>query len=153
MGHRKVGAAKMKRSRPGTSLIEALIAITIIGIAMLGLAELFLVSISNNTRGGEMSQATFLAQQQLDYLRTLTATELAEYPSTARSESADETIDMNRDGTLDFRRLTVVQGSGYAYAVRVLVFPAARIGRTASDLLRNPASYRALAVMHAVIGR
>jgi type II secretory pathway pseudopilin PulG len=134
-------------------LIEALIGIAILGIALLGLGELFLISISNNTRGGEMSQATFLAQQQIDYLRTLTAAELGQFPSAARSEQADETIDMNQDGTPDYRRLTQVQASGYSYSVKVLIFPPARIGKAASDLLGDPSSYRALAVMNAVIGR
>lgn len=143
----------LRRHRSGASLIEAVIGIAILGIALLGLAELFLVSISNNTRGAEMSQATFLAQQQIDYLRTLTSTELAGFPSTARSESADESIDVNRDGTLDFRRLSRVQASGYAFSVQILVFPASRIGKSAEDLLRDPASYRVLAVMNAVIGR
>lgn len=141
------------RGRPGSSLIEALIGIAILGIALLGLAELFLMSLTNNARGGEMSQATFLAQQQVDYLRTLTAAELGTFPSTSRSESADETIDMNQDGTADFRRLTHIQAAGYSYAVRVLVFPPARIGKAAADLLTDPDSYRALAVMNAVIGR
>ena len=142
-----------KRGRPGATLIEALISIIILGIALLGLAQLFLVSLTNNARGGETSQATSLAQQQVDYLRTLTSAELATFPSTARSETDDEAIDMNLDGTLDFRRLTRIQATGYVYSVRVLIFPPSRIGKGADDLLQDPASYRALAVLNAVIGR
>ena len=153
MQSRKLRANLPRRNRSGASLIEALIGIAILGIALLGLAELFIVSVSNNSRGGAMSQATYLAQQQVDYLRTLTATELSEFPSTARSESADESIDMNHDGTLDFRRLTDLRASGYAYSVRILVFPPAAIGRSGSDLLRFPAPHGVLAVMNSIIGR
>ena len=60
----------MRRRRAGSSFIEAIIGMAILGIALLGLAQLFLVSIANNTRGGGIGQATFLAQQAIDYVRS-----------------------------------------------------------------------------------
>ncbi len=141
------------RRRAGSTFIEAIIGMAVLGIALLGLAQLFLVSIANNTRGGGIGQATFLAQQTVDYLRTLTGTELAAFPSAARGESTDETIDMNGDGTPDFRRLTRVQGSGYAWSVQVLVFPANQLTPAAETLLADPNGHRALAVVNTVIGR
>ena len=94
------------KARAGFSLIEALIGIAVIGIAMLGLAQAFLLSVNNNTRAGEIAHASYLAQQQMDYLRSLTAAELSTFPSTARGESADEILDSNVDGFPDFRRIT-----------------------------------------------
>jgi len=141
---------KIKR---GFSLIEALIGIAIIGVALLGLAQLFLLSVSNNTRSGEIARATFLAQQELDYLRALTATELSAFPATARGESADETIDINGDGHIDFRRITVVTVSGADYGVKILVFPASAAAKSSATLLAAPNSYRVRAVISSVIVR
>ena len=143
----------MRRTRAGSSFIEAIIGMAILGIALLGLAQLFLVSIASNTRGGGIGQATFLAQQTIDYVRALTQDEIATFPSAARGESADETLDMNQDGTPDFRRLTRIQGSGYSWTIRVLVFPASRLTTAAETLAADPAGHKALAVMNTVIGR
>jgi prepilin-type N-terminal cleavage/methylation domain-containing protein len=96
------------KKRSGFSLIEAIIGIAVMGVAMLGLAQIFLLGVANNRRAGEITSASFFAQQRIDYLRALTAEELNGYPSTARGESADETIDANGDGTPEFRRLTQV---------------------------------------------
>ncbi len=143
----------MRRARAGSSFIEAIIGMAVMGIALLGLAQLFLVSISNNTRGGGIGQATFLAQQAIDYVRTLTNNEISTFPSTARGESSDETIDMNQDGTPDFRRLTKVQGSGYSWAVQVLVFPPIQLAASAEALSEDPSGHGVLSVMNTVIGR
>jgi len=137
----------------GFSLIEVMIALTILGIALLGLAELFVISLANNKRGGEISTATFLAQQQVNYLRGLTAAELNAFPSSSRGESDDESVNINSDAEADYRRVTQVQVSGYSYAVKVLVFPASQIGVPKSTLLQDPNSYRVRAVMSTVISR
>jgi hypothetical protein len=143
----------MSRIRRGSSFIEAIIGMAILAISLLGLAQLFLIGIANNTRGGGISQATYLAQQQIDYLRSLTQSELEGFPSTSRGESADESLDLNADGTSDFRRLTQLQLSGFVWSVKVLVFPARRIGAQASVLTGDPSRNKVLAIMSAVIGR
>jgi hypothetical protein len=143
----------MSRRRRGSSFIEAIIGMAILGIAMLGLAQLFLIAIANNSRGGGISQATYLAQQQIDYLRSLTELELEGFPSSVRGESSDESLDLNLDGTSDFRRLTQLQLSGFVWSVKVLVFPASRGGVQASVLMGDPSRYKSLAIMSAVIGR
>jgi len=143
----------LAKNARGFSLIEALIGISIIGIAMLGLAQAFLLSVNNNRRAGEIANASFLAQQQLDYLRTLTAAELSSFPSTARGESADQSLDPNGDGYVDFRRITQVSTGGIGYAVKILVFPATAVGKAAATILAAPASYSVRAVLSSVIIR
>lgn len=149
----KFGRHPRTKSPKGFSLIEALIGISIIGIAMLGLAQAFLLSVNNNTRAGEIANASFLAQQQLDYLRTLTAAELSSFPSTARGESADQSLDPNGDGFVDFRRIAQVSTGGIGYAVKILVFPATAVGKTSTALLASPSSHRVRAVLSSVIIR
>jgi type II secretory pathway pseudopilin PulG len=143
----------MRRTRAGSSFIEALIGMAILAIALLGLAQLFLFSIANNTRGAGIGQATFLAQQKIDYIRTLTNDEIGTFPSAARGESIDETLDMNQDGTADFRRLTIVTGSGYSWSVLVLVFPGSQSAPSAETLTADPGAYKVLAIMNTVVGR
>ncbi|MHB8056235.1 MAG: type IV pilus modification PilV family protein [Candidatus Aminicenantales bacterium] len=149
----KFGRRPVLKNRMGFSLIEALIGIAIMGIAMLGLAQAFLISVNNNTRAGEISHASFLAQQQLDYLRALTAAELNAFPATARGESADQTLDTNGDGSVDFRRITQISTGGVGYAVKILVFPATAVGKTSAALLAAPSSYRVRAILSSVIIR
>ena len=64
------------RQRTGFSLIEVLIGVFLVAVAVLGLAQLILVGMMNNSRGGDIANAVFLAQQEIDLLRTLTRDEL-----------------------------------------------------------------------------
>jgi Tfp pilus assembly protein PilV len=134
-------------------MIEAIIGIALMGIAMLGLAQIFLLGVANNRRAGEIASASFFAQQRIDYLRALTAAELDGYPSAARGESADETIDANGDGIAEFRRITQITSGNLSYTVKVLIFPAALIGADAAALTANPWGNRARAVINTVISR
>jgi prepilin-type N-terminal cleavage/methylation domain-containing protein len=153
MNMKKLSRRFRAKARTGFSLIEALIGIAVMGIAMLGLGQAFLLSVSNNTRSGEIAHASYLAQQQLDYLRSLMAAELSTFPSTSRGESADETLDSNVDGFPDFRRITLVTTGGTGYAVKILVFPATAIGKSSTTILAAPANYRVRAVLSSVIVR
>lgn len=149
----RVSRLARRPSRRGFTLIESLIGIAVMGIAMLGLAQAFLVGVTNNKKAGDVGHAALLAQQRIDYLRVLTAEELNAYPTTARGESSDEILDVNGDGSSDFRRLTRVQLSGAFYSVKVLVFPATQAGVAASVLLADPWGHAARAVLNTVIGR
>jgi prepilin-type N-terminal cleavage/methylation domain-containing protein len=150
---RRILKSLKSRRRAGFSLIEAIIGIAVMGIAMLGLAQIFLLGVANNRRAGEIASASFFAQQRIDYLRALTADELNGYPSAARGESADETIDANGDGTREFRRITQVTAGNLSYGVKVLVFPASTIGAAASALIADPSGNRVRAVINTVISR
>lgn len=140
---------KKKSREEGFSLIEAVVAIALMGTAALGLAQLFTYSILVNSRADEISNATFLAQQQIDSLRGLTATEL----NMLTSSKIDETIDQNNDGTYDYRRITEIQLVIDRWEVKVIVFPGEQLGKSADVLFQNPGQYHAMANMSTVISR
>jgi prepilin-type N-terminal cleavage/methylation domain-containing protein len=139
---------RSRKKNEGFTLIEVLIALVLIAVAMLGLAQLFTFSILSNDRAYKMSSSTFLAQQQIDALRTLTAVELS-----ALSSPLDEALDVNRDGTIDFRRVTEIQYSGTNWDIKVLLFPGSQTSATANNLLQNPRQYYLRAEMGTIISR
>ena len=140
-------AAKTK----GFSMIEVVIGIALVGIALLGLAQLFFLSVMNNARSDSMTNATFLAQQQIDFLRNLTADEL----ENLTISPIDEQMDINNDGAVDFRRITQIQKSGFYWNIRVLVFPAlqAYAETDVEELLQSPSDYHVRADISTVISR
>ena len=140
--------SKNHRPQKGFSLIEILIGVFLIAVAVLGLAQLYMMGIMNNARASEIANAVFLAQQEIDFLRALTNTELSALPATT-----DESIDVNVDGTADFRRITVVTFTDPVYAVKVLVFSSAETLTAQSDLIADPERHRVRARMETQISR
>ncbi len=65
------GARKRVENQRGTSLVEVCIAMVVMMVAVLGLAQLFSYSISNNTGGADRAMALAIAQQHLESLRDL----------------------------------------------------------------------------------
>lgn len=147
----------MKRTklRSAFTFIEVIILLALVVVVIVSLIQLFNLSVLQNLRANEMSNAIFLAQQQIDYLRTLTSEELASFPSSLRGESADELLDLNLDGTVDFRRLTSIEMSmdGLGFDVRVLVFPASAVNKNRAELLAHPERYRVRAQIQTLITR
>ena len=142
--------AKTKR---GFTLIEVLVGLFLMGVAVLGLAQLFLAAMANNLKADRVANATFLARQQIDWLRGFTTDELDVYTSTSL-ESRDEIIDLNADGTNDYRRITGISLSNGMFNVTVHVYSAENIGTlTAAALLADPAQYRPRALISTLIGR
>lgn len=142
-----------KNMKNGFSLIEVLVGIALIGTVLIGLAQLFTMSVMNNLRSSEISNATFLAQQNIDYLRSLTGAELSNFPLVARGESDDEAIDINADGTTDFRRVTRVMPNGAIYDIRVWVFPVTERNTDVNELRSYPERHRVQAQINTVISR
>ena len=145
---------KVKRrvSRPsgGFSLIEVLLGIALIGIAMLGLAQMFVMSVWSNHYSEQLSTATFLGQQEMDYLRTLTAAEL----QTLQTNYVDENLDINNDGFPDYRRITQISSPQQSlWTARVLVFPASMIDMQANTLFASPLTYHVLSDLYTNIYR
>ena len=138
-----------KTKNQGFSLIEVLIGIAIVAIALLGLAQLFTYSVMTNSRAERMSNATFLAQQQIDYHRNLTASEL----NTLTSVANDEQIDVNLDGSIDYRRVTEIQTSGLFWEIRVLVFSSEQLSTPVNDLILDPQQYDVRANLSTLISR
>lgn len=144
-----------KGKEAGFTLIEVIIVLALVTVVFVGLIQLFSLSVMQNMRANEMSNAIFLAQQKIDYLRTLTSEELSNFPNTSIGESIDELLDINADGTLDFRRLTDIQTSAVTigFDVKVLVFPIAAQNIARTQLLANPSRYRVRAYIHTQITR
>jgi prepilin-type N-terminal cleavage/methylation domain-containing protein len=137
----------------GFTLIEVLVAIFLVGVAVLGLAQLFLLSVANNRNADRIANATFLGQQQIDWLRGFTQDELLAYAGTSL-ESRDEIIDLNLDGTNDFRRITEFREAGDTFQVIVHVYSAETVGvPTAAELLADPDRYRQRALLSTIITR
>lgn len=143
----------MKMHEKGFSLVEVLVGISLVAIALVALAELFTLSVMNNLRSNEVSNATFLTQQRIDYLRTLTGPELNDFPQVSRGESNDEAIDLNQDGTVDCRRLTEISRPGDFYEISVLVFPTSQLNVPRATLIASPDAYKVKAQVHTLIGR
>jgi prepilin-type N-terminal cleavage/methylation domain-containing protein len=142
-----------KNIKNGFSLIEVLVGIALIGTVLIGLAQLFTMSVMNNLRSSEISNATFLAQQNIDYLRSLTGPEMSDFPQVARGESGDEAIYQNADGTMDFRRLTRVTPNGEIFDIRVMVFPVTERNTDVDELRLNPERHHVQAQINTVISR
>ena len=143
----KLNISKYSRNKKGFSLIEVLVSMALVAIAMLGLAQLFVLSIVNNSQADRMTNAVFLAQQQIEQLRTFTNDELSAL------NTIDELMDLNLDTTYDYRRITRVQLSGSAYEVRILVFAGEQEGVETAALVADPLAYRARADMTTLISR
>jgi prepilin-type N-terminal cleavage/methylation domain-containing protein len=136
---------RAKRQK-GFSLIEVLIGIALIGVALIGLAELFTMSVMNNLRSNQLSTATFLCQQEIDYLRTMTPTELDALPAIQ-----DVQLDLNADGEMDFRKITTIQKSLNYY--KVLVFPPSQFDTAVNTLIVQPGTHQVKAQMGTIIQR
>lgn len=144
---------KRKERQRGFSLIEVLVGLFLVGIAVIGLAQIFLVAVTNNLRADRIANATFLAQQQIDWLRGFTLEELTAYAGTTL-ESRDEIIDLNLDGTNDFRRITEFRIAGDTFQVLIHVYSAEKLGvPTASELLADPDRHRPKALITTIITR
>lgn len=135
--------------KKGFSLIEALLGMFLMGVALMGLAQLFVYSVLNNSRGDEMTTATFLARQQIEQMRNLMADEL----SALSSYPLDEDMNLDGDSTIDFRRITVIEIQGAMWEIRVLVFPGAQAGVTTEELTTNPTDYKVRADISTTIAR
>ena len=145
----------MKRRGPaagrekGFSFIEVILSIALLSFAMLGLAQLFLLAMANNARSDQISNAAFLAQQEMDELRTLTADEL----TALGASPLDVVIDVNGDGNNDFRRITRLTPQGLNWTVDIWVFSATQLGVDVATLVSNPEQNRVRAEISSVICR
>lgn len=134
--------------RKGFSLVEVVIAIAVVGIALLGLAQLFTYSVLINSRSERMTKATFLAQQRIEFLRNVSSVDLIALPN-----PTDEQIDIDNDGVADFRRITQLNVSGYHWDVRILVFSVEQASVPVATLIEKADEYKVRADISTVISR
>jgi type II secretory pathway pseudopilin PulG len=152
-----------KRKREGFTLIEAVVGIALVAIAVLGLAEMFTVSVMNNLRSDRITNAAYLAQQRLDGLRNLTTAELNTFASTGSVDLNgdgtadmvnDELLDLNLDGHNDYRRLTQITViATTTWSAQVMIFSPEQFGVARGTLLASPDTHRVKANLSTVISR
>jgi len=143
------GCVPAARRERGFSFIEVILSLALLAFAMLGLAQLFLLGLANNARSDQISNGAFLAQQELDELRTLTAEEL-----TAMGASpVDQMIDVNTDGQMDFRRITRLTPQGLNWTVDIWVFSSSQVNTDLATLVSDPKQNRVRAEISSVICR
>ena len=137
----------------GFSLMEVLVGIFLVGVAVIGLAQVFLIAVTNNLRADRIANATFLAQQQIDWLRGFTLDELTAYAGTTL-EARDEIMDLNVDGKNDYRRVTVFTEDQDTFRVQVLVYSAENVNVTGTGaLIGDMDRYRPRAMISTLITR
>jgi prepilin-type N-terminal cleavage/methylation domain-containing protein len=140
--------------RKGFTLIEVLVALFLVGVAIMGLAQMFTLTILNNSRSERMANATFLAQQRIDFLRNMTTLELNTATlSDGTPIPLDEQLDINNDGTIDYRRITQIQSAGFYWDIRIWVFTGKHSTESSAQLIADPHQYRVMADMSTVISR
>jgi prepilin-type N-terminal cleavage/methylation domain-containing protein len=93
----------------GFTMLEVLIAASLLGTAMLALASMFPIGFLNVNYGGDMSRATHMARQKIEELRNVPFTALT---SGADTPAADDpgltrTWDVNVAGVSPTRLATV----------------------------------------------
>jgi len=140
--------AMTKRDK-GFTLIEVLIGMALIGTAVLGLAELFTLSVLQNRQADRIASATFLAQQQIDNVRNMTVAEISAWAGIP----FDEPLDINADGVDDYRRITLVLNTGNLWDVRVLVFSAEHMTTDLDELVADPEGRRVRSEIQTLISR
>lgn len=164
--YQKRNRADRTRKEEGFSLLEVVVGITLVAIAVLGLAQIFTLGILNNLRSERIANANFLAQQQVDLLRNLSAEELTLLTTGSGVDVngdgnpdilKEELLDVNNDGQLDYRRITEIQssssGASINFEIGVLVFSAERLDTAKSELLLNPIKQGVKSKVNTVISR
>jgi prepilin-type N-terminal cleavage/methylation domain-containing protein len=148
------GKGNPSSKRNGFTLIEVLVAVFLVGVAIMGLAQIFTLTVLNNSRSERMANATFLAQQRIDFLRNMMALELNTATlSDGTPIPLDEQLDINNDGTIDYRRITQIQSAGFYWDIRILVFTGQYSTESSAQLIADPNQYRVMADMSTVISR
>jgi prepilin-type N-terminal cleavage/methylation domain-containing protein len=140
---------RKSKTGKGFTLIEVLIGLALMGVAVMGLAELFTLAVLQNRQADRIANATFLAQQEIDTVRNMLLADIA----AMANNTIDDIIDLNSDGVNDYRRITQVLLTGGLYDVRVLVFSAEQMGTDVDDLIADPEGHRVRAQIQTLISR
>ncbi|OGD20433.1 MAG: hypothetical protein A2W03_01815 [Candidatus Aminicenantes bacterium RBG_16_63_16] len=152
-----------KSTGAGFTLIEAVVGIVLVAVAVLGLVEIFTLSVMNNLRSDRITTASFLAQQRADALRNLTKDEINTFVASGSVDLDgngspdmvnDELLDLNLDNHNDYRQLTEVIPVGVAtWSVQILIFTPEQFGIARGQLLSSPDAHRVKANFSTLISR
>ncbi len=161
MRHKRTG----RKAKKGFTLMEVVVGIALFAIAILGLAQMFMLAVMNNMRSDRITNATFLAQQQIEVMRNLTQDELLQFAGSSGVDLnadgsddllKDEFLNVNNDNVIDYRRITEIQSAGVtanSWEVRVLIVAAEEFDTDQAELLENPQAHRVRAQVSTVINR
>lgn len=139
--------------RPGFSLIEVLVGLFVVSVAVIGLTQLFFLTVLNNYRADRIARATFLAQQQIEGIRGMTQQEIVVLTSSSL-EDRDTPLDINQDGVMDFRMITTLRETGGVWEIIVRIFGAEKIDEgTAAELITDPEGNRVLIELGTIVTR
>ncbi|MBI3304084.1 MAG: prepilin-type N-terminal cleavage/methylation domain-containing protein [Deltaproteobacteria bacterium] len=109
----------MIRNASGFTLIEVLVAISLMGVVILGLSSMGVTTIQADTNGRRVSAATALAQTKLEELRILrrsnSAWDEGDHSETGLQEDGESggpytrewTVDVDYNGHTNLTRVTV----------------------------------------------
>lgn len=122
------------RNQRGFSLIEALVSIFLMGIVLLGVAQLIGVSIHLQRASEDLTLATVLAEQKLEELRNVDFNGLAPGGSINGNEPGYfDMPDVDNDGVVDYTRRWEVLDLGVGKLMRVRVISLLAVYGPAKD--------------------
>jgi type IV pilus assembly protein PilV len=96
------------KGREGFTLLEVLVAVTIFAIGILAVASMQLTSIQGNAFGNEMTTATFLAQAQLERMKSVA--DVSTLATGGDASPIDENENSGVSGAIYNRSWTVAAG-------------------------------------------
>jgi type IV pilus assembly protein PilV len=96
----------ISRNRKGFTLIEALVGMIILAVGLLAIAGMLLTSVKGNYFSNHLTQASYIAQDRLEYLKTLPITHASLIAGTHTSQP--EAGPVTSSGQVFSRSYTVV---------------------------------------------
>ena len=107
--------------REGFSVVELMVALAVLGIGIIGLANLFPLGSSNQMRDRLRTSATDLAQQKMEQLRML-AWSASDLTDGTHPTSSGETLSLQDEGTFSRRWVVTTQAGTFADMKLVTVY-------------------------------
>lgn len=113
-----------KTTEKGFTLIEIMIALTILAVGILAVGQMYLSAISGNDFSREHTDALVLAQSRIDQIMNTNFTAVAAGNNTVNGYTVtwtiDNNLDFNGDASVDLRQMTVtVTRAGWARPISI----------------------------------